>query len=63
MMIYLSLKGGYKMPRVNFNLKDDLFKELKIFVIKNNYANMTELFKFWITSALEMQREKDHKQV
>jgi len=51
------------MPRVNFNLKDDLFKELKIFVIKNNYANMTELFKFWITSALEMQREKDHKQV
>jgi len=45
--------------RVNFNLKNEKYKELKIFAIKNNFASLTALLTHWIDLALEMQREKE----
>jgi len=47
------------MARVNFNIDNDDYKELKIFSIRQGFVTLTDLFKSWIKTALHQQREQD----
>ncbi len=57
-MLHDILLGMSDIKRINFNVKTDVWRELKMMALLNNYNSLSDMFNSWIASAILRQREK-----